>query len=230
MDMEALSQRMPEEAELAGVGRCLLVYYDLTAGAVVDCKYVPWDGGQERVIVPEMDCPTSVASPLVWAVAQDSDTVLTAVPIFRPSSPSEVADIMAVAIRVAEWRAVRVRKICHLPGNGGRMEAAELGNLVPEELGDTCVHVQIEEDEDGTYIATLDEVGDLIATGPSEEAAVAALAEELLEYAKEYYEEFGLYSCTPNRKWHLSFVMRALSLGTPEKVREMMVAGAENGP
>lgn len=90
-------------------------------------------------------------------------------------------------------------------------------------LANNNVHVRVQQGDDGKYIATLDEIEDLIATGDSDDAVVSDMAAAILEYAKEYYNEFGLYSRAPNRKNHFPYVLRALALGTPEKVREMLV-------
>ena len=90
-------------------------------------------------------------------------------------------------------------------------------------LANNSLHVDILECDDKTFIATLDEIEDLIATGDSRETAIEDMSRTILEYAKEYYNEFGLYSRAPNRKQHLPYVMRALTLGTPEKVKEMLL-------
>lgn len=93
-------------------------------------------------------------------------------------------------------------------------------------LASNVVHAHVQEEDDSSFVASAQEIEGLIATGESEEAAMTNLAQELSEYANEYYAEFGLYSRSPNRKAHLPYVLRALSLGTPSKVREMVVCQA----
>ncbi len=102
---------------------------------------------------------------------------------------------------------------------------AELLNSI---LSSSVIHYSAHYDKkDKIYVITNTEIEDIIASGDSLEEAETDLAASLLEYAHEYYDEFGLYSRTPNRKGHLPFVIRLLSLDNVDKVKEMLVC--QNG-
>ncbi len=53
---------------------------------------------------------------------------------------------------------------------------------------------------------------DLVVNAGTEEEAVIELAREIKSYAEEYYKEFALWSSAPNRKDHVPYVLKALSL------------------
>lgn len=71
--------------------------------------------------------------------------------------------------------------------------------------------------EDGSVTLSLHDL-DIVSNGPDIAAAKKALVEEIMEYAEEYYAEYGLYSAAPNRKSHLSFVMKALTAKNPDEL------------
>lgn len=82
------------------------------------------------------------------------------------------------------------------------------------------------EEEDGSFTLSAEAL-DIIANGPDLSAAKRALAEEIMEYAEEYYQEFELYSRTPNRKGHLPYVFKALTAKTPKELEDAIVC--QNG-
>lgn len=77
---------------------------------------------------------------------------------------------------------------------------------------DLKLHAIVETDECGEYIASLDEIGDLYATGESEHESLYNLAQELVEYSQEYMNEdnFSMYFNSPNRKSHFPYVLKVL--------------------
>lgn len=60
---------------------------------------------------------------------------------------------------------------------------------------------------------------DLAAHGNDLEEACHKIAEDILEYAEEYYENYHLYSNAPNRSDHLPYVIKALLLNDAEKIQ-----------
>ncbi len=64
-------------------------------------------------------------------------------------------------------------------------------------------------EEDGSVTLSLDEI-DLVENAPTEEEARRCLAESILEYAKEYYENYSVWSHAPNRRGHIPYVLKAL--------------------
>lgn len=75
------------------------------------------------------------------------------------------------------------------------------------------------EEEDGSITLSLNEL-DLVENAPTEQDAVLALANDIYEYAQEYYQEFNLWSVAPNRKDHIPYVMKALILDDVQKIGE----------
>ena len=64
-------------------------------------------------------------------------------------------------------------------------------------------------EDDGSVTLSLNEI-DLIENAPTEAEARNLLAESIMEYSNQYYEEFALWSSAPNRKDHVPFVLKAL--------------------
>jgi len=74
---------------------------------------------------------------------------------------------------------------------------------------------------DGSVTLSLDQI-DLGVSAPTEPEAVAALANDLMEYAMDYYEHFATWSTSPNRKGHLPYVLKVLITGDQKKIGEMI--------
>lgn len=81
-------------------------------------------------------------------------------------------------------------------------------------------------EEDGSITLSLNEI-DLVENGKSEQDARLSLANAILEYSLDYYNDFELYSHSPNRKQHIPYVFKALILDNPEEIGEMIVC--QNG-
>lgn len=64
----------------------------------------------------------------------------------------------------------------------------------------------------GTVTATLDKF-DIIENGDNEDDALELIAEELIEYANEYQDNFNLYFNSPNRQ--KTFHPTSLSICSP---------------
>ncbi len=90
-------------------------------------------------------------------------------------------------------------------------------------LETATIHCTFEEESDDGYVLTNEEITDIIAFGKTKPEAMHDLAEQLLEYAAEYYENYNLYSRSPNRKAHIPYVLRILTLAEPNAVEGMFV-------
>ncbi len=82
------------------------------------------------------------------------------------------------------------------------------------------------QEEDDSITLSLDSL-DIISHGEDIKSAKAALAENVMEYAEEYYQEFELYSKAPNRKGHLIYVIKALTAKSSKELEDMLVC--QNG-
>ena len=76
-------------------------------------------------------------------------------------------------------------------------------------LKDYHFKAQFTPEKDGSITATLTDF-DFVVNAKDSEAALKALAEELVEYAKEYYDDFQLYFYSLNRQSHFPYVMAVL--------------------
>ena len=74
-------------------------------------------------------------------------------------------------------------------------------------------------EEDGSVTLSLNEI-DLIENADSEQAARLALGKSILEYSADYYNEYALYSNSPNRKSHIPYIFKALIMDDAEKIGE----------
>ncbi len=74
-------------------------------------------------------------------------------------------------------------------------------------------------EEDGSVTLSLNEI-DLIENGATEAEARNKLAEAIMEYAVEFYNEYALYSRSNNRKGHIPYIFKALIMDDVEKIGE----------
>lgn len=64
-------------------------------------------------------------------------------------------------------------------------------------------------EDDRSVTLSLNEI-DLVENAPTESEAKRLLAQSIMEYAEEYYENYSFYSKAPNRKKHIPYVFKAL--------------------
>lgn len=76
-------------------------------------------------------------------------------------------------------------------------------------------------EEDGSVTLSLNEI-DLVENGRDEKEARLNLGRSILEYSVDYYNEYELYSHSPNRKKHIPYIFRALIIDDPEKIGELI--------
>lgn len=74
-------------------------------------------------------------------------------------------------------------------------------------------------EDDGSVTLSLNEI-ELAEHGEDEQAARTALGKAILEYSIDYYNNYVLYSHSPNRKGHIPYIFRALIMDEPEKIGE----------
>ena len=76
-------------------------------------------------------------------------------------------------------------------------------------------------EEDGSVTLSLNEI-DLVENGKDEQEARLNLANAILEYSMEYYNEYEMYSHSPNRKKHIPYIFKALIIDDSEKIGEII--------
>ncbi len=74
-------------------------------------------------------------------------------------------------------------------------------------------------EEDGSITLSLNEI-DLIENGKDEQDARLNLGKAILEYSYDFYNEYELYSRTPNRKNHIPYIFRALIMDDSSMIGE----------
>lgn len=81
-------------------------------------------------------------------------------------------------------------------------------------------------EEDGSITLELIEM-DLVSNGKDEEEAKLNMAQEIIDYAEDFYSDFNLWSIAPNRKKHIPYVFKALILDDIKKIGELILC--QNG-
>ena len=76
-------------------------------------------------------------------------------------------------------------------------------------------------ENDGSVTLSLNEI-DLLENGKNEQEARLNLAKSILEYSLDYYNEYEMYSHSPNRKKHIPYIFKALIIDNPEKIGAML--------
>ena len=76
-------------------------------------------------------------------------------------------------------------------------------------------------EEDASVTLSLNEI-DLVENGKDEQEARLNLANAILEYSMEYYNEYEMYSHSPNRKKHIPYIFKALIIDNSEKIGEII--------
>ena len=72
---------------------------------------------------------------------------------------------------------------------------------------------------DGSVTLSLNEL-DIVENAENQATAKNKLAEAILEYARDYYDDFSYWSKAPNRKSHIPYVFKALLLDDIQKIGE----------
>lgn len=84
-------------------------------------------------------------------------------------------------------------------------------------LTDYHFHMNIFNEEDGSTTATLNEL-DLIINTMDKGNMKNLMAQEILDYAEDYFEQFNLYYNSPNRQKHFPYVLKAILANNLEEV------------
>ena len=75
-------------------------------------------------------------------------------------------------------------------------------------------------EDDQSITLSLNEI-DLVENGRDEQEARSNLGKAIPEYSLDYYNEYEFYSHSPNRKWHIPYIFKALIIDDPDKTGGM---------
>ena len=81
-------------------------------------------------------------------------------------------------------------------------------------------HAEILNEDDGSVTLSLDEI-DLIENGADMDDVISKLAQAILEYSEDYYNEFS-YWYRNERKSHMPYVFKALILNDVNKIGDLI--------
>lgn len=84
--------------------------------------------------------------------------------------------------------------------------------------------VEYEQDEDGRYAGSVEQIDDIVADAETLEELRKELARHLVEYAIDYETNYSRYYNTPNRHKHSPYVLRILLEDDVESVVRMLHA------
>lgn len=76
-------------------------------------------------------------------------------------------------------------------------------------------------EKDGTITLSVDLL-DITENANTEEEVKVKVAQEILDYAEDFYKEYDLWSNAPNRKSHIPYVFKALLLNDISKIGELI--------
>ena len=76
-------------------------------------------------------------------------------------------------------------------------------------------------ESDGSVTLSLNEI-DIVENGKDEQEARLNMGKAILEYALDYYNEYEMYSHSPNRKKHIPYIFKALIIDSPERIGDML--------
>ena len=76
-------------------------------------------------------------------------------------------------------------------------------------------------EDDGSVTLSLNEI-DLIENGKDEQEVRLNMGKAIFEYALDYYNEYEMYSHSPNRKKHIPYIFKALIIDNPEQIGDMI--------
>jgi predicted RNase H-like HicB family nuclease len=69
---------------------------------------------------------------------------------------------------------------------------------------------EYEQDEDGVYAGSIEQIEDIVADAETLEELKYELTRQLIEYAIDYENNYSRYYNTPNRHKHAPYVLRVL--------------------
>lgn len=83
------------------------------------------------------------------------------------------------------------------------------------------------EEDDGSVTLSLKDL-DIVVNDMDMNASKRRLAEYIKEYAEEFYSEYSLWSSAPNRKPHIPYVFKALTLDVDSILEEIVCQDGRN--
>lgn len=80
------------------------------------------------------------------------------------------------------------------------------------------------EEKNGVFTGSIEQIEDILGEAGSLQELRYNLAEQLLDYAHEYYDSYSEYNAAPNRKSHAPYILRVLLYNDVSEVAELLCA------
>ena len=77
-------------------------------------------------------------------------------------------------------------------------------------------------EEDGSVTLSLNEI-DLVENGSDEADVRLKMGNAIIEYSVTYYNEYTIYSHSPNRRHHIPYIFKALMMDNPKEIGDGIV-------
>lgn len=88
-------------------------------------------------------------------------------------------------------------------------------------FGDYTFEAEVYQEDDGTFTVTLQGF-DLVENGETKDETLDLMVDELIEYAREFSENFQKYIHAPNRRNHFPYIMNVLAQDDIESVKGLI--------
>jgi predicted RNase H-like HicB family nuclease len=83
---------------------------------------------------------------------------------------------------------------------------------------------EYEQDEDGRFAGSIEQIEDIVADAETLEELRDELSRQLVEYAIDYESNYSRYYNTPNRHKHAPYVLRVLLEDDSQSISQMLHA------
>ncbi|WP_438349419.1 hypothetical protein ACP8HI_01650 [Paenibacillus sp. FA6] len=78
------------------------------------------------------------------------------------------------------------------------------------------------EEEKGVFTGSIVQVEDIVSEAASLEELRNDLAEQLVDYASDFYDSYNEYLAAPNRKAHAPYILRVLLYNDVSEIAELL--------
>ena len=94
--------------------------------------------------------------------------------------------------------------------------------MLKEILLEDKLQITLMTEDDGSVTGVVEQL-DITGNAADEDQLIKELADEVIAYAQDYYEEFSYWYSAPNRREHLPYVLAVLACEPDNVVKELFV-------
>ncbi|MGI6298223.1 MAG: hypothetical protein ACOX1T_03315 [Saccharofermentanales bacterium] len=93
-------------------------------------------------------------------------------------------------------------------------------DMLKEILLEDKLRITLMTEDDGSVTGVVEQL-DITGNAADEDQLIKELADEVIAYAQDYYEEFSYWYSAPNRREHLPYVLAVLACEPDNVVKEL---------